>query len=77
MAQGMLLVLAGPSGAGKGTLGECLLADDPSFQFSVSATTRKPRAYEVEGKHYFFVSEAAFEEMVANGAFLECATVHG
>lgn len=77
MAQGMLLVLAGPSGAGKGTLGECLLLNDPSFQFSVSATTRKPRSYEVEGKHYFFVSEEAFEDMAARGAFLEHATVHG
>ena len=77
MAKGMLLVLAGPSGAGKGTLGECLLAVDPSFQFSVSATTRKPRPYEVEGKHNFFVSEDAFAAMANRGDFLEHATVHG
>ena len=77
MAQGMLLVLAGPSGAGKGTLGECLLATDPSFQFSVSVTTRKPRAYEVEGQHYFFASEEAFDARVERGDFLEYATVHG
>jgi guanylate kinase len=76
MAQGMLLVLSGPSGAGKGTLGGCLLATDPSFQFSVSATTRQARSYEVEGTHYFFVSDEVFDGMVARDDFLENAVVH-
>lgn len=77
MTKGMLLVLAGPSGAGKGTLGKMLLASDPSFQFSVSATTRGPRNMEAEGIDYFFVTDAAFDEMVAADAFIEYATVHG
>ncbi|MDR1263811.1 MAG: guanylate kinase [Oscillospiraceae bacterium] len=77
MAEGMLLVLSGPSGAGKGTLGGMLLKDDPSFRFSVSATTRKPREYEVHGKHYYFMSDAEYDRALAQGLFLEHATVHG
>ncbi|GHU65483.1 guanylate kinase [Clostridia bacterium] len=77
MAEGMLLVLSGPSGAGKGTLGELLLSDDPSFRFSVSATTRQPREYEVHGQHYYFMQEDEFERAARQGMFLEHATVHG
>lgn len=75
--KGMLLVISGPSGAGKGTLLGRLLADDPSFVFSVSATTRAPRPGEVDGVHYHFLSEEAFTALERQNAFLEHATVHG
>jgi len=73
----MLLVISGPSGAGKGTLCERLLAEDPSFHFSVSATTRPPRSDETPGKHYYFISEEMFESYLGEDAFLEQAVVHG
>ena len=75
--KGMLLVISGPSGAGKGTLLERLLKDDPRFGFSVSATTRSPRPGEIDGVHYHFLTEEAFLELVAQDAFLEHAQVHG
>lgn len=75
--KGMLLVLSGPSGVGKGTLAGLLLQQDPSFRFSVSATTRAPRDGEVDGVHYHFLDDAAFDALVAEGAFLEHANVHG
>lgn len=75
--KGMLLVISGPSGTGKGTLAKMLLEQDPSFVFSVSATTRGPRVGEVDGKDYYFVSETEFQRMVDQGEFLECALVHG
>lgn len=75
--QGMLLVVSGPSGAGKGTLCARVLGEDPNFQFSVSATTRHPREGEEHGKHYYFLSEEDFQQKVDDGAFLECALVHG
>ena len=75
--KGMLLVLSGPSGAGKGTLAGMLMSHDPSFRFSVSATTRAPRPGEVQDVHYHFMDDAAFDRLVEEGAFLEYATVHG
>lgn len=75
--KGMLLVLSGPAGAGKGTLGERLLKEDDSFHFSVSVTTRAPRSYEIPGKHYHFVTEERYDELLREDAFLEHATVHG
>lgn len=75
--QGMLLVVSGPSGAGKGTLVDRLLKDDPTFVFSVSATTRGPRDYEIPDVHYHFKSEEEFDRLLAEDAFLEYATVHG
>ena len=75
--KGMLLVISGPSGAGKGTLAARLLAEDPRFVFSVSATTRARREGEEHGKHYYFLSEEVFQQKVEDGAFLECAVVHG
>ncbi|MEG0742019.1 MAG: guanylate kinase [Clostridia bacterium] len=74
---GMLLIISGPSGTGKGTLVKLLMDSDPSFRFSCSVTTRKPREHEMEGVHYHFVSDEAFAQMVANDDFLEHATVHG
>lgn len=74
---GMLLIISGPSGTGKGTLVKKLMDNDPSFRFSCSVTTRKPREGEIEGIHYHFVSDAEYEKLVAENAFLEHATVHG
>jgi len=73
----MLLVISGPSGAGKGTLYSRLLQADGSFTFSVSYTTRGPRPGEIDGKDYCFVSEETFAEMVERDGFLEYAAVHG
>ena len=74
---GMLLIISGPSGTGKGTLVKKLMDSDPSFRFSCSVTTRKPRDNEIEGVHYHFVTEEAFDRLVSKNAFLEHATVHG
>ena len=75
--KGMLIVISGPSGTGKGTICEKLLAEDPSLTFSVSATTRYRREGEIEGVHYFFISEERYDELLEEDAFLEHATVHG
>lgn len=74
---GTLFVLSAPSGAGKTTLVKALMARDPDLCFSVSFTTRKPRAGEVAERDYFFVDEARFEAMVTAGEFLEHARVFG
>jgi guanylate kinase len=73
--QGQLWVVAAPSGAGKTSLVRALLERDPSLRFSISYTTRAPRSSETPGKDYFFVSEAEFQEMMRNEAFLEQARV--
>jgi len=75
--RGLCLVLAAPSGAGKTSLSRALLAEDPQLSLSVSVTTRAPRMGEVEGKHYYFVDQQKFDEMVANDALLEHAHVFG
>ncbi len=75
--QGMLLVISGPSGAGKGSLVQKLLDQDPTFAFSVSATTRGRRENEIEDVHYHFLSEAEYDKLLDADAFLEHATVHG
>jgi len=75
--RGLLFVLSSPSGAGKSTLSRMLLVADAGISPSVSATTRPPRAGEVDGTDYHFVSVARFDEMVANGDFLEWAHVFG
>lgn len=73
---GLLIVLTGPSGTGKSTiLRECFAAD-PRLAFSVSHTTRPPRAGEVHGQDYWFVDDATFDQMVAAEAFAEWAPVH-
>ena len=72
-----MLIISGPSGTGKGTLVKMLMDCDPSFRFSCSVTTRKPRDNEIEGVHYHFVTEEAFDRLVSENAFLEHATVHG
>jgi len=75
--KGMLLVVSGPSGAGKGTLVSKLLDKDPSFAFSVSVTTRARRENEIADVHYHFISEAEYDKLLEEDAFLEHATVHG
>jgi guanylate kinase len=70
-----LFVISAPSGAGKTTLVRALLAKRPSLVVSVSHTTRKPRAHEIEGTHYHFVTAARFQELVRADAFLEHARV--
>ncbi len=75
--KGMLIVISGPSGTGKGTICEKLLAEDPSLTFSVSATTRYRRETEIDGVHYHFMTEEQYDQLLEEDAFLEHATVHG
>lgn len=72
--RGMLIVLSGPSGVGKGTVRKALFDEpDTDFQYSISMTTRKPREGERDGVDYFFVSKEQFEENIKNGEMLEYA----
>lgn len=73
----MLLVVTGPSGAGKTTLIRALLERHPEMKFSVSHTTRPQRPGEVDGVDYYFVSEAEFSRLLKKKAFVEWAIVHG
>ena len=72
-----LIVLTGPSGVGKGTLMQKLLAQHPQLYYSVSATTRSPRPGEIDGKNYFLITPNSFQELVAQGEFLEWAEFAG
>ncbi|ADI66105.1 guanylate kinase ['Nostoc azollae' 0708] len=74
---GKLIVLTGPSGVGKGTLMQKLLQRHPELYYSVSVTTRSPRTGEVNGKNYYFISCSKFEQLVAQGEFLEWAEFAG
>lgn len=71
-----LVVLAGPTAVGKGTVSRHIRETYPDVLLSVSATTRPPRPGEVDGEHYYFVSDDEFDAMIARGEFLEHATVH-
>ncbi|ABY93047.1 MAG: guanylate kinase [Thermoanaerobacter sp.] len=75
--KGLLIVLSGPSGAGKGTICKALMEKEKDLKLSISATTRQPRSGEIEGKNYFFKSEEEFEKMIENDSFLEWAKVYG
>ncbi len=75
--RGLLIILSSPSGAGKSTLARRLMNWDPSLRFSVSATTRPPRAGEVDGREYYFRSREEFIRMVEEGEMLEHAEVFG
>lgn len=71
------MVVSGPSGTGKGTVCSELLAQAEDLAYSISATTRQPRAGEVDGKNYYFMDKAEFEQKIAEGGFLEYANVYG
>ena len=75
--RGLMFILSSPSGAGKTTISRMLLERDAEIKLSVSATTRPMRAGEVNGQDYHFVSQAEFDRMVEDSAFLEWATVFG
>ncbi len=74
--KGILLVVSGPSGAGKGTICKELLNKNKDIKLSVSATTRKPRNGEVDGVNYFFLEKEQFTNMIGNGEFLEYAQIY-
>ncbi len=71
-----LVVLAGPTAVGKGTVSAYIRENYPEVLLSVSATTRPPRPGEVDGRHYYFVDDETFDRMIEQGEFLEYATVH-
>jgi guanylate kinase len=75
--RGILLVLSSPSGAGKTTITRAVLEREPGLEFSVSVTTRRPRAGEANGRHYHFIDRTRFDAMVRDGALLEHASVFG
>ncbi|MFQ6831976.1 guanylate kinase [Butyricicoccus pullicaecorum] len=77
MNPGKLFVFTGPSGTGKGTILSQVLACEPQLRLSVSATTRQPREGEVNGVHYWFMSQAEFENKIEHDAFLEHACYVG
>ena len=74
---GRLVVLAGPTAVGKGTIAAYIRTHFPQVWLSVSMTTRPPRPGEVDGVHYIFVAEEEFDRLIAAGEFLEYAVVHG
>lgn len=76
-SRGILFVLSGPSGAGKGTLRECLFQKVSNVVFSISCTTRPPRNGEKNGVDYRFIDKNEFMHLVDSGEFLEWAEVHG
>ena len=77
MAAGLLVVLSGPSGVGKGTVCGRLLQSRPSLQLSLSLTTRPPRPGEKTGREYEFTTRSRFQKLISQDAFLEWAVVYG
>lgn len=75
--RGLLFILSSPSGAGKTTISRMLLGADPAIRLSVSVTTRPPRPGEIDGVHYHFVSDDAFDRMIEEDDFYEWAPVFG
>lgn len=75
--KGLLLVISGPSGVGKGTICKALFDRNPYMKFSVSATTRARREGETEGISYFFITRGEFERMIKEGEFLEYMLLFG
>ncbi|MBN8263682.1 MAG: guanylate kinase [Xanthomonadales bacterium] len=75
--RGTLYIVAAPSGAGKSSIVNAVLARDPNISLSISFTSRAPRPGERHAEHYHFIEAAAFEAMVAAGDFFEHALVHG
>ena len=77
MIEPLLIIIAAPSGVGKTTVLKRVYAEVPDLLFSISHTTRAPRKGEENGREYFFVDPVAMRELIAKGAFLEWAEVHG
>ncbi|MBQ6234425.1 MAG: guanylate kinase [Clostridia bacterium] len=75
--KGLLLIVSGPAGVGKGTVNAALMAKHPEIRMSVSATTRAPRPGEIDGVHYFFKTKEEFDRMIEEDAFLEYMHVFG
>lgn len=75
--EGLLIVISGPSGAGKGTICKRLLEKNPNLGYSISATTRPPRTGEVNGVNYWFLSKDEFQQMIQEDGLLEWAEVYG
>lgn len=74
--KGKLIIVSGPSGSGKSTVTK-IVKDKLNIPLSISATTRKPRVGEIDGKDYFFLTKEEFEEKIKNDEFYEYANVHG
>lgn len=75
--KGVLIVISGPSGAGKGTICKKLIEKNKNIYLSVSATTRSPREGEIDGVNYYFITKEEFERRVKENGFIEYAEVHG
>ena len=75
--KGRLLVISGPSGAGKGSISKRILEEVDDLVYSISMTTRAPRPGEINGKNYFFVTHEQFEQTIQEDGFLEYAKVYG
>jgi guanylate kinase len=75
--KGLLLVVSGPAGVGKGTVNAMLMQRHPEIKMSVSVTTRAPRPGEIDGVHYFFRTKEEFDRMIEENAFLEYMQVFG
>ncbi|MDR3349681.1 MAG: guanylate kinase [Acidaminococcales bacterium] len=75
--KGILLIVSGPSGAGKGTICSALLNKYQNIYYSVSLTTRAPRTGEMNGREYFFITESEFKKMISKDQLLEYAVVYG
>lgn len=71
MKKGIILVLSGPSGVGKGTISGAIRSNHSNIELSVSATTRAPRNGEIDGVHYYFIDQAKFDTLVENNEFVE------
>lgn len=76
ISKGLLVIVSGPSGAGKGTICKELIKNNPQIKISISTTTRKPRIGEKDGTNYFFITENKFRHMICRNEFLEYATVY-
>ena len=77
MRKGLLILISGPSGTGKGTVCDLLRQKHPEISYSISATTRQPRPGEQDGVNYYFYTKEKFREMIDQGQLLEWAEVYG
>lgn len=76
MEHGKIIIITAPSGSGKTTLVKTLLSDCPALAFSISACTRQPRVGELHGKDYYYYTEAEFQQLIAQDAFIEWEMVY-